>query len=194
MIDARYITNFRRSEEELQGFLLFGMAVAGKNADVAARSVNRLLKDIPDPVFWHYWRLPETLEEDLRQVRIGQYGKLHRGVMQLACTLAGYTSVETLGLPELMKIHGIGPKTARFFILHSRPHARLAVLDVHILSWLRKRGWEVPETSTPQRPARYYALERLFLSEIEREFPGKSAAEADLMIWLLESGRLLDGV
>jgi thermostable 8-oxoguanine DNA glycosylase len=195
VINVREITNFRRSEEELQGFLLFCIAVAGKNAELTARSVNKLLREfVPQgvPVFWHYFSKPERLDSDLRAVKIGQYGRIHRAIMQVADLLLGSETVAGLDLCQLLAVYGIGPKTARFFILHTRPGSRVAVLDTHILTWMRNKGYGVPETATPQNAARYGRLERAWLAEIETTFPGKTPAEADLLIWLVQSGRLQD--
>jgi thermostable 8-oxoguanine DNA glycosylase len=193
MIDPRYITNFRRSEEELQEFLLFCIAVAGKNADVAARGVNALALNMRKPVFWHYYTYPDHILSDCQAARIGQYGRIVKAIDQLSTCLSGCVSVRDLQLEDLLLIHGIGPKTARFFLLHTRPGIHVAVLDVHILRWMKDRGL-TEITSTPQHPGVYIALERLWLNAIKSEFPGKSAAEADLMIWLAQSGRLADGM
>jgi thermostable 8-oxoguanine DNA glycosylase len=189
MIDPRYITNFKRSEEELQEFLLFCVAVAGKNASVAAKAVNAITENIKSPVFWHYCSFPEDILEDCQVAKIGQYTKLHRAIDEIAQRLGRFRSASELQLEDLLGIHGIGPKTARFFLLHTRPGIHVAVLDVHILRWMKDRGL-TKIVSTPQHPGVYIALERLWLNAIRSEFPGKSPAEADLLIWLTQSGRL----
>jgi len=44
----------------------------------------------------------------------------------------------TCSVSDLEKIRGIGPKTARMFVLCARPNQKLAVLDTHILSFMRE--------------------------------------------------------
>jgi len=44
MIDPSNITNFDRTDGELEEFALFAPAVAGKTADVQASKVNELLQ------------------------------------------------------------------------------------------------------------------------------------------------------
>jgi hypothetical protein len=48
MIQPTQITNFNRSEGELQAFWIFCIMVAGKNSDFAARVVSKLLSQHKD--------------------------------------------------------------------------------------------------------------------------------------------------
>jgi thermostable 8-oxoguanine DNA glycosylase len=87
------------------------------------------------------------------------------------------------GILEGRKIHGIGPKTSRFFILWTRPHERYAALDVHILRWLRGLGHNAPRSTPNGR--KYGELEKIFLSEADKR--GLSPGELDAQVW--EAGR-----
>ena len=57
---------------------------------------------------------------------------------------------------DLMDVYGVGPKTARFFLLHTREFCDEVVLDTHILRWMRERCdvKEAPK-NTPQNPEKY---------------------------------------
>jgi thermostable 8-oxoguanine DNA glycosylase len=75
-------------------------------------------------------------------------------------------NLQTCSPTELETIHGIGPKTARFFIIWTRPDARVAALDVHVLRWLKTLGYDAP-SQTPSGK-RYVELEIAFLAEADR--------------------------
>jgi thermostable 8-oxoguanine DNA glycosylase len=76
-------------------------------------------------------------------------------------------------------VKDIGMKTARFFVMHSRPNQQVACLDTHILKWLGEQGHEVP-TRTP-RGQKYLDLEKIFLDYCNKM--GKTPAQLDLEIW-----------
>jgi thermostable 8-oxoguanine DNA glycosylase len=85
---------------------------------------------------------------------------------------------------ELSSIWGIGMKTASCFIMHSRPDAKCAGLDTHVLKYLRDQGIEAP-SSTPTSRKKYLELEQKFLGLVPSS---KTPAEFDLDIWLEYSG------
>jgi hypothetical protein len=94
----------------------------------------------------------------LRIVRAGQYARIaaaFRGVLSL--------NLRTCTVADLEAVHGIGPKTARMFLLHSRPAQRVAVLDTHILAWLAQCGVADVPRSTPPAGKHYERLELAFL-------------------------------
>jgi len=98
----------------------------------------------------------------------------------------------TCSLEDLMNVHGVGQKTARFFLLHTRPNCQCAVLDTHILKWLRENQVvDVPQ-STPTNVKQYLALEKQFLFLARGNFPFMSIADIDLTLWMKYSGRLED--
>jgi thermostable 8-oxoguanine DNA glycosylase len=192
MVDPFNVTNYARTSRELEEFLLFCMAVAGKTAVVTARALDRFLKDI------HKEHLESTklcggnslplsiicnmsrweLEKAIEKSRLGKIRLLTKGYHELAEHDAAYWRGATVG--QLEKVHGIGPKTARFFLLHTRRDARVAVLDTHMLRHLRRRDPKCPRT-TPQSSAAYTMLERRVLKMADRA--GMTPAEFDLMIW-----------
>ena len=91
--------------------------------------------------------------------------------------------LDSVTLEELLKIPGVGNKTARFFLMHSRPGFKGAVIDTHIHGWLEK----VCQTDLPKptTTAKYLSLERLWLSMVEIFFPGEPLHVADLATWIL---------
>lgn len=145
------ITKFDRDQAELELFWLFGILCAGKDSDVAARALSRLLRGLPDgerPIPWLI-RLNggHGLHNALVASRIGQYGRIERAITQSAAL-----DLASDPVGRLESVHGVGPKTSRLFVLHSREDARCAVLDVHILQWMRERGgWTRP--GSPPRTA-----------------------------------------
>lgn len=181
-VDPKNITNFHRTDAELEAFMVFSIAVAGKNANKTANLIAKVLKGAkPDETPFQYLRrIP--LDDHLRFWRVGQYRRILpalEGVMKL--------NLRTCTMGDLIKVHGVGPKTANMFLLHSRPNHQGAVLDTHILRWMR----EVHGVKTPkQTPSgkRYDELEETARFLISESFPKMSLADADLLIWKTMSG------
>jgi thermostable 8-oxoguanine DNA glycosylase len=188
LIDPKKITNFSRTQAELQSFFLFGLFCAGKNSDYAAKCLARLLANrTGDTPFQILKELGETgIHNALVASRIGQYGRLTKAVMD-----AVDLDLSTCTLEELMKVHGVGQKTARFFLLHTRPNCQCAVLDTHILKWLRDNQVDAPQ-NTPTSVKQYKDLEEKFLFLANINFPFMSIADVDLTLWMKYSGRLDD--
>ncbi len=185
-IDPKRITNFDRTDAELQAFWLFGAFCAGKNSDYAARCLSRLLYNIGEKNPFDYLReLGEAkIHNALVASKIGQYNRLLKFVLQsLELDLRNAT------LDQLMAVHGIGPKTARFFLLHTRRDCAYAVLDTHILKYLRDCGIDAPE-QTPTNRLVYSHLETVFLHFSRTHFPHMATADVDLTLWMKYSGRL----
>ena len=159
--------------------LIYSVIVAGKSASFAQDAIARLFRR-GDPPFdtVRAWVRKGCLLRKLKTARTGNYTKLSKALRQLV-------SAENLDLTQctvedLEVVHGIGPKTARFFVLWTRPDAQCAALDVHILRWLRSLGYDAPR-QTPASRKRYYELEEIFLKEaaIRRLTP----ANLDRKIW-----------
>ena len=89
--------------------------------------------------------------------------------------------LRTCSADDLEKIHGIGMKTSRCFIIHSRPGARYAGLDTHILKHLKACGVENVPKSTPSSKKEYLRLEKEFLRIADLN--NMTPAAYDLMIW-----------
>jgi thermostable 8-oxoguanine DNA glycosylase len=179
MIDPTQITNFSASDEQLEELALFWICAAGKNGKTAARLLDTLLQSLSGSTPFDKIRStqPEELPSHLKAAGIGCQNSKAKSMLQLAHSTLNLRTC----LPEdLETIHGIGRKTSRCFILHSREHARYAALDTHILKFLREQGHDAP-ISTPASAKKYAELENAFLSLADKS--GKSVAEFDLEIW-----------
>ena len=187
MIQPTQITNFNRSEGELQAFWIFCIMVAGKNSDFAARVVSKLLSQNKDQNPFSYLRklTPQGLHNALVASKCGQYHRISRAISESLDL-----DLKTCTLEDLLGVYGVGPKTARFFLLHTRRESECAVLDTHILAWLRDHGVPDAPKTTPQKKETYRQFEQTFLNLISVYYPNCSTAEADLLIWTERSGRL----
>jgi hypothetical protein len=190
MIQPHAITNFSRSDYELQEFLLFCVCVHGKSSEQQARKLEIFLAGH----WWHGGMLPFTMIRmygytgvycNLETTKMGQYKRITKAF--IAITEANL-DLRTCTVEDLEKIPGIGMKTARFFLTHSRPNQEYCVLDTHILRHMREDlGFPNVPKSTPTSPLKYYALEEKLLVIVRAS--GKSFAEYDLEVW---SKRVLD--
>ena len=191
-IDPKNITNFNRDTDELQAFWLFCMFVAGKNSDWASRCLKKLVdtadKGTFEGIFKYFKSIGEVgVHNALVANKVGQYTRLTKGIMQSLDL-----DLRTCSLEDLLKIHGVGNKTARFFLLHTRRSGDYAVLDTHILAWMRDHGVENAPKSTPTNLKVYEELENRYRMLSRLHYPHLSNAQIDLLIWTKQSGRLDD--
>ena len=135
MIDPRRITNFNLNDQELQEHMLFAISVAGKNAMTMAKLLI---------IFWFMLRRTngkdcfecvlrlskrkKPLSDVLKSFGFGCHtnkSDAFKGVAESGLDLRECTT------DDLEKIKGIGLKTSRYFIMHTRPDCELACLDTH---------------------------------------------------------------
>lgn len=185
---------------ELEKFVLVNMFVAGKNASVQQAKLDQFVNCVRRDLGEHivdtlgvlsaiHNVLPNAevnakVLSWLREVKSGQYSRLTAGIVQLAEHIgAGKIDLKNCNRPQLIKIKGIGYKTASMFLMYTRRNGPpVACLDTHILKYLRE------ETQTPNVPlatpvvkAEYCRLEDAFLAIVRTT--GKSVAEFDFEIW-----------
>ena len=187
MIDPSKITNYNATDEELEELILFWVCAAGKNGRTAARCLDKFLKLVSDPygkpmnsIFNAHslYNLPDTLQA----CGIGCYNSKAKSFLQLAIEcISGRLNLRTCTAGDLEKTHGIGMKTSRCFIIHTRENARYAGLDTHVLKHLKINGVGNVPKSTPGTKKEYLRLEKAFLKLADEI--GMLPSRYDLMIW-----------
>jgi len=186
MVNPDDITNFDRTDRELEEFMVFAICAAGKNANTTARILNHIFEE--NEFIWsnvlpvaYLYKEGNYLADYLKSLGIGCYNSRATTIRQLhRCIQNDKDFLKVATVADLENIHGIGPKTARFFIMHSRPNQRVAALDTHILKELKANGHEVPK-ATPPAGKRYNELEQLFIKLADKS--GMSVADYDLAVW-----------
>lgn len=179
MIDPHNITDFNRHNSQLEEFLLFCVVVAGKKSSVQAVKLQQFLEaNTHEPFsFIRCLTVCGTLQNRIERVKLGQYGRLVECFKQLA--YSGF-DLKTVSVETLETIPGIGPKTARFFVLHSRRNQTVACLDTHVLKWLKAQGVENVPKNTPSGK-NYLRLEKEYLRLCDEL--GMDPAGLDLQVW-----------
>lgn len=191
--------NINRTETELRQLLAFSIAVAGKHAKGTANAMDRLLGfgdtayNLQDPfaiVGRHYHQHHiHGVEHILYKLGFGCYRARAKAFIDMFLQLTAgsmlYTTplnLKTCTVEDLEQCLGIGPKTARFFLLYTRPKQRLAALDTHI--------WKVVQDNFPDAPDRipagkdYKVWEAKFLSLLHTPMgKGMTPAEFDFHGW-----------
>lgn len=173
-------TNFNRTDEELENFFVFCIFVAGKRADMTARKVNQMIEDHNNKSALQIIRekledSPQALDTLLRKYKFGKYDLLLRCFKE-----AVNLDLRKCSVSDLESVPAIGPKTARYFLVHSRANAQVAALDTHILRYMR----EVLKIDTPKTTPsgkKYIELEKKFIKHAQSL--GTPIAELDLSIW-----------
>lgn len=186
MIDPANVIKFDRDDHELQEFFIFALSVAGKSSYVQARKVHDLIHEalaFAGPaemlplekirVAAEAGRLRAAMEI----VKLGQYTRIERALREF---LDRGLSLRTCSEDDLAGLHGCNFKTAKFFLVYSRPGMRAAVLDTHVLRFFREIGVDAPAVS-PQKRAEYERFERYF--QALADFMGLSCAELDEALW-----------
>ena len=183
-INPKKITDFNRTKADLELFAVFAVCVAGKKAQQTADKVNEHFRDVQTPTkqLTPFETIKSLIGANifggyLHHARCGQYKRIYRALRDLA---ESSIDLKTCTVEDLEAIHGIGPKTSRFIIMHSRPNQRLATLDTHILRWMRDQGIETPK-ATPQSKKLYKELEDKFLTLCDK--CAILPSQLDLKIW-----------
>lgn len=185
MIDPSNITNYKQTTEQLEENLLFWIFAAGHNAKSTAKGLDKFLNSIgTSQKPFHSLRSVPQLEwvSKLRTSGLGCWSKKSLTIHQLLNAkeiLGKELDLKKVTCAELEEFNGIGPKTARCFLIHSRPNQKLAGLDTHILRYLGDLGYKVPR-STPNKK-QYLELEKVFIGLCDRG--NFNTSEIDLAIW-----------
>lgn len=181
MVDPFNITEYGMEIRKLQEHIIFWICVAGKQAKTIAPRVEGFLLEIGGKDLLPFEAIRRvsfgTLPPVLMRHGIGCYNNKARSLWALAHK---GLDLKTCTADNLEEIYGIGMKTSRCFIIHSRPDAEYAGLDTHVLKFLRSKGHDAPK-ATPNSKRKYLELEKVFLKYAKKS--GKSVAEFDLNIW-----------
>jgi hypothetical protein len=199
------------SKRMKQKFLLTCMCVAGKKANVQQPKVdefhdNMILKFGASSaqrrdfgVFDVIAGIPMAtsylaVDRELRRVKMGQYTRLSRGIDAVAAHCYGnsdflFKDPHGTLRNELTHIPGIGYKTASFFRMYTFPSCRVAVLDTHVLGWLRSLGYSKAPLSTPTNASEYLLWEAVFLGEaLKLGYDTHTLYKLDFELWKKASG------
>lgn len=206
MIDAINISNFNLTDDQLEENILFWVCAAGKNGVVSARLLNTFL----DKLYVYKWEKGKDsrrlspfgiIRESVDKLENKETGEIVYGgisFFQQLMKIAGIgnhsvksqafvqlaysgLNLRTCTIDDLEKIKGIGPKTSRAFILHTRPNQRVAAVDTHLLKFLKDNGVQDVPKSTPAKGKTYRRLEEAFLTLCDQA--GRIPVEYDLEIW-----------
>jgi len=172
--------NYNRTQYELEEFLLLCVFVAGKSSKTQSEKLSLFIEKLKpeNGIFNALAELSiEEIKDKLIEVKAGQYNRLSGCLFMLS---RKQLDLNNCSCEELESIPGIGMKTSRFFVTYSRPETNYAILDTHILAWLRNYYPEAPR-STPTNRKEYAKYEKFFLSECLKR--NLKPHELDLQIW-----------
>jgi thermostable 8-oxoguanine DNA glycosylase len=190
LIDPYKVTNFKRSQNELEEFLLFCIVVAGKTAYIQARKLDEFLAStkirlmMPENI--NPFQIIKSAEqhgvlfEEIKKAKLGQYKKIYSGFKYISEREYNLNKMT----PDILeKIPGVGMKTSRFFLLHSDIFYsnKIAILDTHILKFIKENIDDKAPKSTPVIPITYRYWEDMFLCWCLDN--SKNMAEFDLEVW-----------
>jgi thermostable 8-oxoguanine DNA glycosylase len=190
LINPYEITNYNRSDYELELFLLFCIVVAGKTAYIQAQKLQSFLDSVnmrlmmPEHVSpFQSIRSAEQhgiLFEEIKNAKLGQYKKINSAFKFISDKEFNLSRMTPKILEE---IPGVGMKTSRFFLLHSDPFYKdkIAILDTHILKFIKENIDERAPKSTPVIPLTYRFWEERFLNWCLQN--NKTVADFDLEVW-----------
>jgi thermostable 8-oxoguanine DNA glycosylase len=182
MINEQDIIKFDRTEEELEELILFLIAVAGKNANTTARMIEEFW--IPTISPFETVRLwaeqgEEKFKAKLKKIGFGCQSRLVKAFTEIANS---NLDLKTCSRDDLLKIHGIGMKSANCFLSWTRKGTKLAMLDTHLMKFIRNElGYKDAPKSTPSSNKQYDKWEKIYLDHCAKK--KVDPTEYDLKIW-----------
>lgn len=184
MINPAKVTNYNRTQDELQEFILFCINVAGKKSSIEApklevfieRAKNITKETSPFNCIKKLIKLGR-LNEIMHWAKLSPYAQRYNSYV----AVSKIKDLQSVSLSRLLEVAGIGLKTARFFLSHSREDFDEPMLDTHILRYLRDQGYTDAPKSTPSNENTYLYFANIF-KNIARQL-GKSVTDLDLEIW-----------
>ena len=189
MINPAEVTNYNRTQYELEEFILFCINVAGKKSSIEAPKLEVFIeraKDITKETtpFNCIRKLIKLgrLNEIMHWAKLSPYTQRFNSYVSVVTI----NDLQTVTLNRLLQVPGVGLKTARFFLSHSREDFDEPMLDTHILRFLRDQGYKDAPKSTPSNVGIYNYYANVF--KMFARILGKSVTDLDLEIWKKYSG------
>lgn len=183
MIDASNITNYNLTDDGLEEMILFWVCAAGKNGTTATKLLNNLLLDINGFNLGFFNAIKKLLTKESLCIRLKEHGigcYTHKARTMWEIANSGL-NLKTCLAEDLETIYGIGMKTSRCFIIHTREKAQYAGIDTHMLKNLKAKGIKDVPKSTPSSKKLYERLEKEVLRLAQNA--GMSPADYDLKVW-----------
>jgi len=189
MINPAEVTNYNRTQYELEEFILFCINVAGKKSSIEApklevlieRAKNITKESTPFNCIRKLIKLGR-LNEIMHWAKLSPYSQRFNSYVSVVTI----KDLQTVTLNRLLQVPGVGLKTARFFLSHSREDFDEPMLDTHILRFLRDQGYRDAPKSTPSNVGIYNYYANVF--KMFARTLGKSVTDLDLEIWKKYSG------
>ena len=190
MVNPYDVTNYNRTQNELEEFLLFTIVVAGKTAYIQANKLEQFLNSIntrlmmPDHISPFQSIISADhhgiLLQEIHKAKLGQYKKIYSAFKFIS---ENKYNLNKMTPEELELIPGVGMKTSRFFLLHSDANYKdnIAILDTHILKFIKENIDNRAPKSTPTNPKTYKYWEDQFLIWCRNN--NKNTADFDLEVW-----------
>lgn len=165
---------------QLQYWILFSIAVAGKGAQMTDKKMVAFLEDEGRPLLPPFGVVSlyiqrGSLLRHLKKHKLGKYTLLNKGFRE-----AVNLDLTNLSVEKLDAVTGIGPKSARMIMMYGFPDQKeYAVLDTHVLKWLRAHGYKAPD-GTPDGKE-YERLEKIVIDEAHKR--RMTARQFDTWVW-----------
>lgn len=179
-IDPDNCTCFDLDKHGLELHILFWIFAAGKNGHTASRCLKNILNyynkktNLVGP--FEILKSIEDLPQELKKFGVGCFNNKSKCIKDL---INKNFDLSTCSIEDLESVWGLGPKSVRCFLIHTRKNQQLAGLDRHVLKYLAELGYKVPK-STPSKK-QYLEIEKIFIELAKNS--GKTISEFDLEIW-----------
>lgn len=178
-VDPVRFTNFHLNEIELEEYILFCIAVAGKQAIKTSQMLDVLIDSSRPFASIRDFGSCSNLRERMKEIGFGCHDLKSRGMWWISYS---GLNLKTCTVADLEECPGIGMKTSRFFAMFTRENERsVAALDTHILKYMRDQGYENIPKQTPSSKKQYFKIQKQFLEICNKV--GWHPAKFDLMIW-----------
>ena len=187
MINPTSITNFKRTDKELEQFFVFCWFSKAANAKQLGVKINNLFDHLDDACEdmdlnlspfgqLNYCLQSDLLKSLLEEFKVGKYEAFIK-----AFSSFGRLNLRTCSIEDVENIPGIGKKIARMFLLHSRHNQRYVCLDTHLMKEARKIG--ATDQITAPHGQKYLDIEEKMIKFLTDRYKYVDFAKFDLDCW-----------